>query len=112
MDTMDIKNWKKNARQLAEKIFSSYIRPDDRISILEFCNDLKIISNLIEKQSQTKIIKKELLNSIKCKEAKCSSFPLQNLEKALERVSHLQREKYFIIFLKRGVEGREIEQII
>ena len=58
MDNTDIKNWKKNAREQAETIFNKYIRADDRISIIEFCNDLRIVSNLIEKQSQTKIIKK------------------------------------------------------
>ncbi len=42
-------DWKSKTKKMCEFIFDNFINQKDRISINEFCNDIKIICNLLEK---------------------------------------------------------------
>jgi len=49
MSNEDVSQWKKKARSMAEHIFNTQVENTDRVSITEFCLDIKIICNLVEK---------------------------------------------------------------
>lgn len=49
MSNEDVSQWKKKARAMAEHIFNTQVENTDRVSITEFCLDIKIICNLVEK---------------------------------------------------------------
>lgn len=94
--------WKTKARKAADYIFENYIDKKDRISISQFCKDLKVICNLIEKGNNKSMLKKQLMNSIKARDKNIFSSFLLNLSKAIDRVKNLKKQKIFIIFLKEG----------
>lgn len=64
---------------------------NDRVSIIEFCRELKINCSLIEKQTQEKMLRKELLNSMKTRETKGYANVMKCLRKVVERVAHLEK---------------------
>jgi len=49
MGVQQINDWKRKAREMADHIFNKLVKGNDRISIIEYCLDIKIVCNLIEK---------------------------------------------------------------
>lgn len=43
----DINLWKKKSRKMADAIFNSLIKSNDRVSIIQFCINIKIVCNLV-----------------------------------------------------------------
>lgn len=58
MTMSEFNEWKSKARKMIEYIFDNHISAKDRIGINEFCNDLKIVCNLIEKRNNESMLKK------------------------------------------------------
>lgn len=48
----DINIWKKKGRKMADAIFNSLIKNNDRVSIIQFCLNIKIVCNLVEKANR------------------------------------------------------------
>lgn len=104
LDAREVSIWKKKARAAAEYILNTHVGEDDRVSITEFCVDIKIVCNLIERRNRQKILQKELMASIKAREQSVVASVLPCFRKSVERVSHLKGEKVFLLFLKDGDE--------
>jgi len=52
------KEWKREVRNMSSFIFDEFIHSEDRIGINEFCQDFKVVCNLIEKGGSENLLKK------------------------------------------------------
>jgi hypothetical protein len=82
VDEERLRTWKKKSKELSEYIYNSFVKDDDRMSIIEFCSNLKINVSLISKKNQSKLLKKELMASIRTRKDKSLSDPMYCLKKA------------------------------
>lgn len=102
MDAREVSIWKREARAAAEYILENHVEDSDRVSITEFCLDIKVVCNLVEKGNRDKMLRKELLAAMKAREQSIVANVLPCLRKCVERVGHLKNEKVFLLFLKDG----------
>jgi hypothetical protein len=76
---------------MATYIFDNYILPKDRIGINEFCIDLKVVCNLIEKETSANMLRKEVKASIKVRGKVIYSQLIPNLERAITKTKNIKR---------------------
>lgn len=91
MGVQEINTWKRKARKMAEHIFNQLIKENDRISIIQYCLDIKIVCNLIQKGNREKILKKELMSSIKARDQTINALMTSCLKKSIDRVRSLKK---------------------
>lgn len=102
MNISEVNDWKRLGRKMVDFIFTKLVQVNDRISITEYCLDIKVICNLIEKANRESIIRKELMNSIKARDQNITALLLPCLRKSIQRVKCLKKEKVFIVLYKGG----------
>jgi hypothetical protein len=100
----EVSEWKTKARRMATYIFDNHMKGRDRIGISEFCHEVKVVCNLIEKGTSTNMLRKEVKAAIKVRGQVVYSQLVPNVQKVVERTKNLKKEKVFLFFLKRGEE--------
>lgn len=52
------RTWKKKNREIANKIYESFITPDDKVSIYEFCSNIQKLCDTVYIKNYNRLIKK------------------------------------------------------
>ena len=58
MSRESFREWKREVRSMPSFIFDEFVHSGDRIGINEFCQDFKVVCNLIEKGGSENLLKK------------------------------------------------------
>lgn len=74
---------------MAENVFESFVKDEDRLSIIEFCSQIKVKVSLNYKKIQPRLLRRELWASFRTRKNNSLSQPSLCLWEATKKVSHL-----------------------